>query len=305
MVFASLSRILLFTWQSFWRNFWLSLVTITVIGLTFISINFLIIMNVATDSALKIVRQKVDVSIYFKNDTGETKIQEVQTFLSSLTQVDSVRLITQNEALESFRQLHKDDPVIIQSLEELSTNPLGSTLVVKAKDTNEYAAIIAALEGSEFNDLILRKNFDDHKKYIEQINSFAANIRLVGIISTVVFSVIALLIVFNTIRVAVYTHRREIGIMKLVGATNWFISSPFLLESVLYGLLSALVAVPLIYLMLNFSQPYLNAFFQSGEVNLVGYFNKNFWKIFGLETLAIITLSMLSSAVAIRRYLKV
>ena len=305
MTLSSIYRVLIFAWQSFWRNIWLSIVTITIIVLTFISINFLIVVNIVTDSAINIVKNKVDISIYFRPDVTEPQVLEVKTYLSSLTQVKDINYISQQEALQSFRQLHRQDTTIIESLAELEENPIGATLQVKAKDIQNYPEIITVLDNSKYNNLILDKNYDDHKIYIEKIKNFSDNIKTIGLFTSGVFALIALLIVFNTVRVAIYTHRQEITIMKLVGATNWFIKLPFLVEAIFYGIISCIIAIAIVYPSLGLIQPYINNFFLTDEFNLVGYFNKNFALIFGLEILVIIFLTIISSSIAMRRYLKV
>jgi len=302
---ASIYRVFIFAWQSFWRNIWLSVVTITIIVLTFISINFLIVVNIISNAATDIIKNKVDVSLYFKPDIIEPQVLEVKTYLSSLTQVKEINYVSQQEALEKFRQLHRQDSVIIESLEELEQNPIGATLQIKAKNIEDYPAIMDVLNNSKYNDLILDKNFDDHQAYISKIKNLSDNIKRIGFLASGIFILIALLIVFNTIRIAIYTHQQEIGVMKLVGATNWFIRSPFLLEAIFYGVIACIISIAIVYPLLNFIQPHLNQFFLTEEFNLTEHFNKNFWQIFGLELLIVIFLNMVSSSIAIRRYLKV
>lgn len=305
MLLTSIYRVFLFASQSFWRNIWLSIVTITIIVLTFISLNFLILVNVISNAAIEIIKDKVDVSLYFKTDITEPQVLEVQDYLSSLTQVKEIKYVSQKEALEKFRQKHLSDQIIIESLAELNNNPIGATLRVKAKNIDDYPAIIEVLDNSKYHQLILDKNFDDHKIYIDKIKNLSDNLKKIGFSLSAIFILIASLIVFNTIRVAIYTHRQEIAVMKLVGATNWFVQGPFLLEAIFYGVLACLIAVVIVYPSLNFIQPHLNNFFLTEEFSLIDYFNRNFWRIFGLELLAVILLNIISSSVAIRRYLKV
>jgi len=305
MSLASIYRIFIFAWQSFWRNIWLSVVTISIIVLTFISINFLIVVNIITNEAIDIIKNKVDISLYFRPDVTEPQVLEVQTYLSSLTQVKEINYVSQQQALEKFRQKHRQDSVIIESLEELDANPIGATLQVQARNIDDYPTIIEVLDNSKYNNLILDKNFNDHQVYIDKIKNLSDNVRRIGFFTSGVFICIALLIVFNTIRVAIYTHRQEITVMKLVGATNWFIRSPFLLEAILYGVIACLVAVAVVYPLLSFIQPYLNNFFLTEKFSIIDHFNKDFWQIFGLELLVIIFLNIVSSSIAIRRYLKV
>lgn len=305
MNLASLYRVIIFAWQSFWRNIWLSLVTISIIILAFISINLLIIVNITTDSAVQIVKDKVDVSLYFRPDVIEPQVLEVKTYLASLTEVKEINYVSQQDALSKFRAEHRDDSIIIESLAELEENPIGATLQIKAKGIDDYPVIIDVLDNSKYNDLISDKNFDDHKIYINKIKNFSDNIKRIGLFTSLIFGLIAALIVFNTIRVAIYTHREEIGVMKLVGATNWFIRSPFLIEAMIYGIISCIVAIAVIYPIINFIQPYVDNFFLAENLILTDFFNQNFWKIFGLELLVIILLNIVSSSIAIRRYLKV
>ena len=305
MNLTSIYRILTFAWQSFWRNIWLSVVTITIIVLTFISVNFLIVVNVVTDAAIDIIKNKVDVSLYFRPDVVEPQVLEVETYLSSLAQVKEINYVSQQAALEKFRQQHRDDTTIIESLEELSENPIGATLQIRAKNIEDYPTIIEVVNNSKYNDLILDKNFDDHNVYIAKIKNLSDNVGKIGFFLSGIFVFIALLIVFNTIRVAIYTHRQEIGVMKLVGATNWFIRSPFLVEAVFYGIIACIAAIIIVYPTLNLIQPHLNSFFLTEEFNITAYFNQNFWQIFGLELLITVFLNIVSSTIAIRRYLRV
>jgi cell division transport system permease protein len=305
MSLASVRQIIIFAWQSFIRNFWLSIVTISIIVLALISINFLLILNVLSETAIGLVQNKVDVSVYFRRDATEAQVLEVQTFLSSLTQIENISYTSQQQALQTFRQRHQLDTTIIESLEELDENPLGATLVIKAKKIEDYPQIIGVIDNSKYTNLITDKNFDDNKVYISRIQEVSDNINRIGLLASAVFIMIALLIVFNTIRVAIYTHREEIGIMKLVGATNWFIRSPFLLESIIYGIIGTGIAIAITYPLLRLIQPYINNFFLADTFSLVQFFNQNFLAIVGLELLIIILLNILSSSFAMRRYLKV
>ena len=305
MTLVSLYRAIVFAWQGFWRNFWLSLATISIIVLTIISINVLVVINVVTEAAITIVKERVDVSFYFYPDVTESQVLEVQTFLSSLPEVKEITYVSQQEALDQFRREHQADQVIIESLEELDENPIGSTLLVKTKTIEEYDSVISELNASRYNDLVANQDFEDHNFLISQIKNIADNAQRVALCITMTFVVIALLIVFNTIRVAIYTHRQEIAVMKLVGATNWFIRAPFLLEGVFYGVFASIIAALVVYPLLQFVQPYVADFFNTDSFNVVGYFTENFWQIFGLELLVVILLDIISSSIAIRRYLAV
>lgn len=305
MILVTAKRSILFALQSFWRNIWLSLATIFIISLTFLSINFLVAINAISDSAIAAIKDKVDVSIYFKQDVRESKIAEVKSHIETLPQVQEIIYISPDQNLEVFKERRKDDPVIQEVLKELTGNPLGATLIVKAKNLNDYPEILKAIDNPAYTDLIDKKGYDDHQAAIENINTITSNVKKGALIISLMFVLIAVLIVFNTVRIAIFTHQQEIGIMKLVGATNGFIRSPFILENIFSGIIACAIAVSVIYFLLSLIQPHLNNFFAGVDVNLIGYFNSNFIVIFGSQLLGIIILNIISSSLALGKYLKV
>ena len=298
-------RIIKFAFQGFFRNIWLSLITVSVIILAFISINFIISLNIISSSAVNLVQNRVDVSVYFKSDTDESIILEAKNSFSELSQVENIDYISKEEALDSFRKSHKDDISVLESLEELEGNPLMGTLKIKAKDVNEYPLILDFINNSKYDSYILDKNFDDHKVFINSIGTISKNITKFGIAASIIFALISILIVFNTIKLTIYSQREEIAIMRLVGANNYFISSPFICESVLYTIFAFIGALLILFPASNFIQPYLASYFNESIVNLRQYFFDNLWLIFGSEFMGMIFLNSLASIIAVRKYLKV
>lgn len=305
MFLVTIKRSLIFALQSFWRNIWLSLATIFIIALTFLSINFLVVINAISDSAILAVQDKIDVSIYFKQDVRESKVGEIKSHLETLPQVQSIVYISPDKNLDVFKERRKDDPIIQEVLKELAGNPLGATLVVKAKNLSDYSEILKAIDNPAYSDLIDKKGYDDHQAAIENINTITSNVKKGALVISLMFILIAVLIVFNTVRIAIFTHQQEIGIMKLVGATNGFIRSPFILENIFSGVIACAIAISVIYFILSLIQPHLNNFFAGVNVNLIGYFNSNFLIIFGSQLLGIIILNIISSSLALGKYLKV
>ncbi len=306
MFLVSLYRAIKFSLQDFWRNIWLSLITIFIVVLTLLLVNILITINVLANYAVKSVEDKVDISIYFDSKATEKQVLEVKARLLELPVVKGVEYISKEEALKDFKIKHQNEPEVLESVKELEKNPLPATLIIKAKDPQHYQAIIGFLnDNKDYGNLIEDQNFNDHKEMIKRINNITSRVYQVGIILSLIFALVVVLIVFNTVRIAIYTHREEIGIMKLVGANNWFVRSPFLLEGVLYSLLACVLAVIITYPLLGVVQSYASSFFDSGGFNLVNYFNGHFLIIFGLEFLVMALLNVLSTSWATRRYLKV
>ncbi len=305
MLLISIFRSILFAFQSFWRNIWLSLATIFIIFLTLISVNFLVMINAVSNSTTAAVKEKIDVSVYFKPEVREKKINEIKSHLETTPEVKKISYKSPEENLEQFRQRHQDDQVIQETLDELKGNPLGGTLIIKAKELSQYPEILKAVDNPAYSDFIEEKSYDDHQLVISRINSITDNVKKGGYLVSGIFAIIAVLIVFNTVRIALFTHRGEIAIMKLVGASNWFIRSPFVVESIILAVIATIITGLVVYPLLIFTQPYLAGFFPEFDFNIVSYFNRNFLAIFGGQLVAIILLNIVSSGLALGRYLKV
>jgi cell division transport system permease protein len=270
-------------------------------------VNCLIFFNALADSTIKLVEEKVDLSIFFKPEVTEGKALEIKSVLIALPQVREIQFISKDEALQIFKDKHKNEPKILEAVNEVGANPLGASLIVKAYRTEDYQIIFQKLNDPTIlpPDLVQDKNFDDHKLLIDKISNIKQKVSKAGIFFSIIFGLIAILIVFNTIRVAIYTHREEIGVMRLVGATSWFVRVPFIIESIFYALAATLISIIILYPFIGFVQPYVVNFFEGAGFDLLNYFNANFLKIFGLELLASIVLGIISSTLAVGKYLKV
>jgi len=145
-MFVALFRVIKFSSQDFWRNFWLSAATVIVLVLTLVVVNFLIILNVLTKTAVAEVQEKIDVSIYFKQGVSESQIGNIKSYLLSLPEVEAVEYISPERALSEFQKKHANDPAILESLNEVGENPLGATLVVRARDPQKYREILKILD---------------------------------------------------------------------------------------------------------------------------------------------------------------
>lgn len=301
----SFLRALKFAFQSFYRNVWLSIATILILVLTLFSVSLVGTVNFIGDRAIKSVQDKVDLSVYFYPDVGEKEVQAIQAKLQTLPSVKEIDYINKDKALEQFKERHKDDPVIQETLEILEDNPLGATLIIQARDIEKYADISAALADAEYADLIYDKDIEDYQAIITRLGNLTDRIYNIAFILTLVFIIIAILVIFNTIRITIYTHREEIGIMRLVGATNWFIRGPFILESVIYAIISTLVTMGLLYPLINLASPQVNNFFEGYDLNLSSYFISHFIEIFALQLIVAVLISVISSMIAVGRHLRV
>lgn len=283
----------------------MSVITTSIMLLAFVSVNTLLVLNILAQTAINTVEQRIDISVYFKPDASEQIVAEAKGYLLSLPQVRSVEATSPEEALQRLKARHAENPLIAESVAALEANPLGATLSVKARRPDDFPSILTALENPTFAESIAEKNYDDHRLVIERIRSIAAKVERSAAAVSVIFTIIAALIVFNSIRIAIYTHREEIGIMRLVGASNWFIRTPFVIESIFYSLLACGLAVAIIFPILSVIGPSVANFFDGTSFDILGYFWDNAVWIFGLELAGAIFLSVSASALAVGKYLKV
>lgn len=305
MVILSFFRIISFAFKDFFRNFWLSIITITILILSLFPINFLIVIGVVSQTVFIQVEKKIDLSLYLSPDANEADISALKLEVERLAGVREVEYISRAQALESFQQRYQDDQEILDSLRELGTNPLNPSLIVRADELSDYEKIIASLGTLSKHTIIDNRDFDDHQYLLKALKNITSKAKQVGVLVSIIFSLITALVVFNAIRIAIYTHRKEIRVMKLVGASNWFIRSPFLAEAILYTLTGVAGIILIFYPFIHLLQPYLADFFDPGALNLVYYFQLNFIKIFGVQFIIAAIICMVASILAVGRYLKV
>lgn len=304
MFLLSFFRVIKFSLQDMARNVWLSVITIIIIVLALFSVNLLVAVKVLSSATVAAVKDKIDISLYLKTDAPESGILALKSQISALDYAKQVDYVSKQAALPIFQEKNRNHPEVLQALIELGMNPLSPSLIVKPKDINHYNELIASLNKID-NDIIESRNFDDHTAMLSKINSITGKANQAGLFISSLFVLITILVVYNAVRVAIYTHRREIGIMKLVGASTWFIRAPYLISAMIYALLGVAIVMVLLYPFFSLIQPYLTNFFTGFEVNLLAYFEANFLMIFGLEFLAASLVNILASLVAVGKYSKV
>lgn len=287
---------------SFWRNGWLSAATIAVMILALLVFEGLILFGVITRTALAVIQDKIDISVYFKTTAPEDEILRVKKSLESLVEVKGVEYISREKALDIFRAAHRDDQTISEALNELEENPLSASLNIKAHDPKQYAIIASYLNNDSLSGLVDKVTFYQNQVVIERLTAMIDTAERGGFFLIIFLSLVAGLVVFNTVRLAIYTNREEINIMRLVGASNKFIRGPYLVEGVLYGLVAAVASVVISLPGVYFASPYVAVLIP--EMNLYEYFSSNIVSFLGYQILFGVILAVASSAFSIRKYLK-
>ena len=286
------------------RNFWLSMAATAIMVVTLFFMSSMLILNALTNISLQTIKEKVDISVYFKLETTENVIKQIQRQVELLPEVKSVEFVPRVEAREKFRELHRDEPLLLESLEQFSDeeNPFPASFAIRVNDLKDYPRILSLFQEEKLQTFI--KKITDKRDIVDRLNAITRGIRNLGASLMAVFGAITVLVMFNTIRITIYNRREEIEIMRLVGASNWYIRGPFVVEGILYGLAGAIFTGIILYPLLLLMMPKISTFLElpAGQLQ---YFGLNFWLLLGLQAVTGVLLGVISSVIVIRRYLKI
>ncbi len=301
---TSLKRIIYSAWISFARNRWLGIATISIMVMTIFLMTSLFLLRGITNHLIIALQEKVDISVYLKPNSRESDILKLKENLEQIPQVKSVEYLSRDAVLELFKNRHKNDATILQALQAIGENPLSAILNVKASQASQYAAISNFLESdSTYQNIIDKVNYQETKAVIDRIFTISADINTVGFILGLILGLVAVLVAFNTVRMAIYSMREEIAIMRLVGAGNWFIRGPFIFQGAIAGGIAFLISFFLFLILVIFLSPQMELLVS--DFSLLQYFLQNLGLIILIQIFTGVGLGVISSFIAIRRYLSI
>lgn len=280
----------------------MSVATLVVMVMTLFAFGSLIVGNHILTSALNSIQEKIDISVYFKTTTPEDQILNIQKTLQQMSQVKSVQYISNAQALQIFEQQHANDPTISQALNELGANPLSASLNIKANNPNDYPVIASYLNSSQVSGLVENVSYNQNQLVIKRLAEIINISREAGLILTIILAFAATLIAFNTILIAIYSNREEVEIMRFVGASNTFISGPYIIEGVVYGIVAAVISLLILTPIVFVISPYMQVFIPG--FSLQQYFVGSLFLLFLYEIIFGSVIGIISGMIALRRYLK-
>jgi len=299
-MFTSLERIIRSGWITFKRQAGFTVATIFIMAITISLITSLFLFQKITKFSISLLQDKVDVSVYFKDTSLEQDILEIKEQIAKIPEVKSVEYVSNEEAKKRLLEKY---PELTESLRETQGMLNLASLNIKAGQADQYTAIANFLENAPFKNLIQKTDYYQRKPVIERIFSITFAINRTGVVLSLILAIIAFLVAFNQVRLAISSSKEEIFIQRLVGASNWFIRGPFLIQGVISGFFAALVTLLIFIPLVYFLSPKMEVFFPG--LNLFGYFINNFFLIFLIQILTGIGVGVISSIIAIRKYLKV
>lgn len=300
---TTLSRIIKYGLQAFLRNGWLSAATISVMVLALLVFQGLMLFNVLTSEAIISLQDKIDIAVYFKSNVPEDNILKLENVLAKMSEVKSVEYVSKDKALEVFKEKHQGDETISKALAELGENPLLASINIKAKDPREYSAIASYLENENLASAIEKVTYNQNRTAIDKLARIVGIFEKAGWALTIFLTLTAILVTFNTVRLVIYSTREEIGIMRLVGASNIFINGPHIVGGLIYGLIAAAVSFIIAAPIVVMAAPYASVLIP--EMDLQAYFYDHMLGLAGYQLLFGAFLGAVSSVLAVRRYLKI
>lgn len=288
--------------RNFWRNIWLSTAATLIMVITLMILTVTALVLNLSNTTIKKVQERVDVSVFFNQAVSEKQILSIKQDVEALPETASVTYISAADALDAFKARNAGNQAIIESLGEFDQNILPASLQVKAKQLDQYPQIEQALSADKYKPFVSKINFEDNRTVIERLSKLLRIFKEVGLGLVALFCFIAILVIFNTIRLTIYNRREEVEIMRLVGATNWYIRWPFIMESILYSVTAAVITFLLMIPVFNYIVPSIAQFMGLPNSEVIGL---SFGAMFLLQLAVGLVLGVFSSLIAIRRYLRV
>lgn len=307
MSWMAMKRVLVGGAKNFIRGGAVSAATVLIMTVTLTIIGSLIFLSALLTYTLGTIKDKVDISVYFVTTASEQEIFAVKDQLEKLPQVAIVTYTSAEDALIAFRARHANDQLTLQALEELGGNPLDASLEVRAKDPSGYESIVSFLEASPTlsaggASLVDRINYAQNKEIIDRLSLAIEATREIGLAVIALFALASVLIAFATVRLAIYTAKEEISVMRLVGASNMYVQGPFVVTGVIIGVIAATFVLLLLWPATWYAGTKTAGWF--GGFDLSAYYAANFPLVFAILMASGILLGAIASILAIRKYLK-
>lgn len=303
----TIKRVLIAGAKNFVRGDAVSVATVLIMTVTLTLIGSMIFLSALLSFTLNTITNKIDVSVYFVTTASEADILAVKNQIENLPQVASVTYTSAADALTAFRARHANDELTLQALNELGGNPLDASLSVHAKDPSEYGSIVNFLEASPVlsaggTSIIDRINYAQNKSAIDRLTLATQAMRNIGFAIVILFAIASILIAFATIRLAIYTAKDEIAVMRLVGASNAYIQGPFVVTGIIAGVIAAVLVLLILWPATWYVGAKTVGWF--GGFNVASYYSSNFALIFLILMGSGIALGAVASVLAIHKYLK-
>ena len=305
--YVTFTRVVQTGMVNFVRNASLAIAAMAVMVVTLTIVLFSIITNATFANTIQQITGKIDISVYLKDEVTPGQKDQLLSNLKKLPNVKKVTYLSKADALTRYLSQNAGNHDLLSAVNETS-NPLPATILIKPRDLNKIQDIKNYL--STKNIATMQSNepsySGDRKEAIDKISHATNILKQIGLAAVIMFTVISALIIFNTIQMAIFNRRDEIQIMRLLGASTWYIRGPFVVESIIYGILSAVISI----LIMNSAFAASSGALQASSLGLLdiqyasSFFREKFLWLLTLQLVVGIVIGAASSVIATRRYLK-
>jgi cell division transport system permease protein len=292
---------------NFMRSISLAIAAMAVMVVTLTIVLFALITNATFSNTINQITDKIDISVFLKDSDTPQQTNQLLAELKKLPNVKSVQYLSKDQALKQYEQQNAGNEQLLTAVNETS-NPLPATILVKPIDLNKIQDIKDFLsKPAEAGLQSDQPSYSgDRKEAIDKITHATNVLRKIGIVAIIAFTIICALIIFNTIQMAIFNRRDEIQIQRLLGASTWYIRGPFIVESIIYGILSAVFSV----LIVNGAFLASSNALQATSLGLLDinyadtYFGAHFLGLLAIQLVLGIVIGAVSATIATQRYLK-
>lgn len=303
----TLERIFKAGFVNFFRNITLSIAATAVMVVTLTIVLFSVIANATFTHTIDDITDRIDISVYLKDDVTEERRNQLLDQLKGYENVKSIEFVSKDQALEDYQKANQDNLDLLQAISQ-TDNPLPATIKVKPKDPLRIEELRTFLETPDIKALQSNETSysGDRKAAIDKITNATSFFTKAVLIGIIVFAVISMLIIFNTIQMAIFNRRDELTIMRLLGASNSYIKGPFIVETMIYGVVSAVISISLVNALFAVQAQA----FDSSSLGLLDikfanqYFADNFVLFVAMQLAAGIAIGAVSALIATKRYLR-
>jgi cell division transport system permease protein len=278
------------------RNITVSTASIATVAATLFILGIFMLTLLNVNQGIVSVESQVEVKVFLKDDITAAQKTELETKVKGVAGVTSVTFESKEKALANFKeQLGDQNQSLVDGLEK--DNPMPSSYIVKVNEPNTITAVVEAVKGQAY---VL--SIKDGREIVNKIISITNTIKWVGSAIFLILIGVSLFLIGNTIKIIVYSRRREIGIMKYIGATDWFIRWPFVIEGIILGVLGALIADGILFYAYKVVFAKVTTGLLMMQLVPVSYV---YTYILGLFVLAGVLIGAIGSAISIRKFLAV
>lgn len=292
--------------HSFLRNAWLSTAATIVMTITLASILLTFFASYTSNNTIKSFTDKIDVSIFFKPEASKAQIDQLSKDLrsNSSLQVKEVTYVSKEEAKASFEEQNKDDVKTLQAIAQTS-DAFPASLRIKTIETDQLEAVVKITREQKYASFVDKDSYKDDAKRtaVDRLGNIAKFLRNGGLVASVIFGTISILVILNTIRMTIFNRRDEIEIMQLIGASKWYIRGPFLVEAGIYGAIAGILASSFFYLVVLAQAPKLGDYVEEVKPTVDHFSAWGWWLIPATIGIGIL-IGIFSSYLAIRRHLR-